>query len=76
MNQFKENWDNLWNGLYKTKNKERFVVKTDGEITELAKQLYANGGEDNDQVKYKFEINAKIPKDLETWVEKNRCKYE
>ena len=76
VNQFGENWNNLWNGLYKTKNKVRFAEKTEDEILSLVKRLYNNGGEDGDQIKYKFSINKNVPKELEHWVDKNRGKYE
>lgn len=69
--QFRDKWDRQWSALYQTEGVVRFPgVDTDEQITELAKKLYAEGGEDSDETKYKFQLRDPGPKIMEEWLTK------
>jgi hypothetical protein len=69
---FTDKWDRQWNVLYQTDNVERFPgVETEEQVQELAKKLYEQGGEDSDQIKYKFKLIKKGPASMEDWLKKN-----
>ncbi|MEK6879812.1 MAG: glycosyltransferase [Nanoarchaeota archaeon] len=79
INQLKKGgtWDKLWSLLYQEESQERFPgVETEEQIAELAKHLYEQGGEDSDQIKYKFKLLRSQPAVMKNWIEKNREKYE
>ena len=68
-------WDKLWSLLYQEEAQNRFSGVDFGDqkqIDELTLKLYNQGGEDCDQVKYKFKINKSPPQLLLTWCEKNK----
>jgi hypothetical protein len=70
VNQFRSKWDKQWNILYQTENVARFPdVDTKEKVKELAQKLYEQGGEESDQIKYKFKLNRSNPKVMKTWLE-------
>lgn len=65
-------WDKMWSLLYNEETQERFPgVDTDEQVSELAKKLYEQGGEDSDQLKYKFPLFKTQPAIMKEWVERN-----
>jgi ADP-heptose:LPS heptosyltransferase/glycosyltransferase involved in cell wall biosynthesis len=69
INQFKNKWDRQWNVLYQTENKARFPeADTPEKVKDLAQKLYDEGGEDSDQLKYKFELKRSNPAIMEEWL--------
>lgn len=68
-------WDKLWSLLYQTKSQKRFSdVETEEDVKELSEHLHKQGGEDSDQVKYKFKLNKSHPAIMKKWIEKNKRK--
>ena len=66
-------WDKLWSLLYQKESMERFPgVETEEQIKTLAQKLSDDGGEANDDVKYKFELTQNPPKLLTEWIEKGK----
>jgi glycosyltransferase involved in cell wall biosynthesis len=66
-------WDKLWSLLYQEEAQNRFPgvdFSDQKQVDELALKLYNQGGEDSDQVKYKFALTRKAPKLLLDWLEK------
>ncbi len=71
VNNFKNKWDKQWNCLYKTQNKARFPeVQTDEQVKEVAQKMFEQGGEDSDQLKYKFELKRTNPAVMKDWLAK------
>lgn len=65
-------WDRMWSLLYQKESMERFPsVETDEQVKQLATKLYEQGGEDADQVKYKFKLDKSQPKIIENWLKKS-----
>jgi hypothetical protein len=70
-------WDKMWALLYQEDAKDRFPeVKTEEDVKALAKKLHELGGEDTDEVKYKFKLDREHPSVIKEWVEENRISYE
>jgi ADP-heptose:LPS heptosyltransferase/glycosyltransferase involved in cell wall biosynthesis len=70
--QFKTKWDRQWNVLYQTDNVERFPeAKTKEDETKLIQKLFEEGGEDSDDLKYKFELKRSNPAIMKKWIEEN-----
>jgi len=66
---FRDKWDKQWNALYLTENVVRFPgIKTDEQVKELAAKLYKEGGEESDNIKYKFPLSRTSPKIMEEWL--------
>ena len=66
-------WDKLWSGLYNEKTQNRFPdtdFNKKEEVDKLVEKLYNQGGEDSDQVKYKFKLTKQPPKLLSEWIKK------
>lgn len=62
-------WDKMWSLLYKEETQERFAgVETEEQISELAKKLYEQGGEDSDSLKYRFPLMKTQPALMQEWV--------
>jgi ADP-heptose:LPS heptosyltransferase/glycosyltransferase involved in cell wall biosynthesis len=75
INQLKKGgtWDKLWSLLYQKESMERFPgVETAEQVKELSKKLLDQGGEDNDEVKYKFAITKQPPKLLTEWIDSRK----
>jgi len=71
INQFKNKWDKQWNILYQTENIERFSnINSEDEIQKLSNHLFEQGGEDQDQVKYKFKLRKPNPAIMKEWLKK------
>lgn len=69
---FTEKWDKQWSLLYQTQNTPRFPgVETEEQIQKLAKKLYDQGGEDSDQIKFKFNLEKRGPAIMEEWLKEN-----
>ncbi len=68
---FTNKWDKQWNALYLTENVERFPGVTDDQIDEVAKKLFDEGGEESDQVKYKFKLERTNPAVMGDWLGTN-----
>lgn len=65
-------WDRMWSLLYKQETQERFPgVETEEQVFELAKKLYEQGGEDSDQLKYKFPLLKTQPAIAREWMRKH-----
>jgi glycosyltransferase involved in cell wall biosynthesis len=65
-------WDKMWSLLYKDETQERFPgVETEEQVLELAKTLYAEGGESEDQIKYKFALMRTQPTVAQNWIRKH-----
>jgi hypothetical protein len=66
-------WDRLWSLLYREEAQNRFPgVESEKDVDELIDRLYINGGEDGDQVKFKFELDLTPPKLLLEWLEERK----
>jgi glycosyltransferase involved in cell wall biosynthesis len=66
------NWDKMWSLLYQKPTMERFPgVETDEQVSELAKKLYEQGGEDSDQVKGKIKVGKLYPAIMQEWIKRN-----
>jgi glycosyltransferase involved in cell wall biosynthesis len=64
-------WDRLWSLLYQKESMERFPgIDTSEQIKVLAQKLFDEGGEDSDQIRYKFEITRQPPKLLLEWLKR------
>jgi ADP-heptose:LPS heptosyltransferase/glycosyltransferase involved in cell wall biosynthesis len=69
--QFHNKWDRQWNVLYQTDNVERFPdAETEEEVKKIAQKLFEEGGEDSDELKYKFELRRTNPAIMKEWLEK------
>lgn len=65
-------WDKMWSLLYKQETQERFPgVETEEQVLELAKKLYEQGGEDSDEIKYKFPLLKTQPAIVHSWIKKH-----
>jgi len=65
-------WDRLWSLLYQKESMERFPgVETEEDIKSLIEHLHEQGGEDSDQLKYKFKLNRSHPIIMKEWIGKN-----
>lgn len=65
-------WDKMWSLLYKQETQERFPgVETDEQVRELAKKLYELGGEEEDKIKYKFQLFKTYPAIMQEWIRKH-----
>jgi ADP-heptose:LPS heptosyltransferase/glycosyltransferase involved in cell wall biosynthesis len=74
---FRDKWDKQWNCLYLRDNIVRFPgVVTDEQIKETAQKLFEMGGEDSDQLKYKFKLLRSNPKVMENWLKSVPLNYE
>lgn len=66
-------WDKLWSLLYREEAQNRFPdVKTEEDVDNLIQRLYDNGGEDGDEVKFKFELDLEPPQLLKEWLESRK----
>ena len=66
-------WEKLWSLLFQKECQDRFSdVNTEEEIKECVKKLHEQGGEDSDQLKYKFKLLKKNPEIMKEWIEKNK----
>jgi ADP-heptose:LPS heptosyltransferase/glycosyltransferase involved in cell wall biosynthesis len=72
INQLKKGgtWDKLWSLLYQEESQNRFP-ESEEEIQKIAEKLYEEGGEEEDKVKYKFELKRSNPSVMKDWLEKN-----
>jgi len=69
-------WDKLWSLLYQEESQNRFAnLENDNDVFELSKKLYEDGGEEMDNVKYKFDVNIDCPEIVKDWVNKNKGRY-
>jgi hypothetical protein len=67
--QFTTKWDKQWNVLYQTDNVERFPdIKTEEEIAAVCQKMYDEGGEESDELKYKFELKRSNPAVMKDWL--------
>ena len=74
INQLKKGgvWDKMWSLLYKEETQERFPgVETEEQVLDLSKKLHLQGGEDSDQIKYKFQLNRTMPAIMKDWIKKH-----
>ena len=64
-------WDKMWSLLYQEETQDRFPgIDSPEKLKELAKKLYDQGGEDGDQVKYKFKLIRSNPAIMKDWLAK------
>lgn len=69
--QFDSKWDRQWNVLYQTENTVRFPeANTEKDVKDLAQKLFDEGGEDSDELKYKFELKRSNPAIMKDWLAK------
>ncbi len=74
---FTEKWDKQWNVLYQTDNVERFPdIETEKQISELSEKLFEQGGEDSDEIKYKFALDRTGPAIMKGWLENEALNVE
>ncbi len=65
-------WDKMWSLLYKQETQERFPgIETEEQVLELANKLYQQGGEDSDEIKYKFPLFKTQPALAHEWIKKH-----
>lgn len=68
-------WDKLWSLLYQEEAQNRFSdvdFNNPEQVKALVDKLSEQGGEDSDNVKYKFKVNKQPPKLLLEWLEKKK----
>jgi hypothetical protein len=69
IDQFTINWNKQWNVLYQKELPPRFPK--DADRAKLVKKLYAEGGEENDPIKYKWELKHSHPAIMDDWINEN-----
>jgi hypothetical protein len=73
INQFKVNWTQQWNILYQKKLPERFPgIDTPTAIRETARRLAEQGGEDSDEIKYRFELTRAHPAIMDDYIQEQK----
>ena len=78
LNQLKKGgvWDKMWSLLYQEETQDRFPgIETSEQMKDLAVKLYSQGGEDSDQVKYKFKLTRPGPAIMKDWLSKVTLNY-
>jgi ADP-heptose:LPS heptosyltransferase/glycosyltransferase involved in cell wall biosynthesis len=66
-------WDRMWSLLYQEEAQNRYPnidFSKKEEVEKLIIELIKEGGEESDQVRYKFGLNMEPPKLLKEWIEK------
>jgi glycosyltransferase involved in cell wall biosynthesis len=67
-----EVWDKMWSLLYKEETQNRFPeIETEEDLVKLSKKLYDQGGEDSDEIKYKFMLLRTQPSLMQEWIRKH-----
>ena len=62
-------WDKMWSLLYQEETQDRFSdLDSPEKVKVLAKKLYDMGGEDSDQIKYKFKLSSPGPAIMKDWL--------
>lgn len=68
-------WDKMWSLLYNEKAQDRWPnvdFKDEAQVKALIEKMTAEGGEETDQIRYKFPLTMQPPKLLQEWIASKR----